>query len=332
MATDLAVLESQLQPLVPQFEQVLAGRMPVERLTRTVLVSAERTPKLLQCNRQSLFNAAMSAAVLGLEVDGVTGQAFLIPFKDRAQLVIGYKGHTTLAARSGYTVAGAVVREGDSFEYELGTNPLVRHRPSFRGGRITHAYATATSKTLPPIVSVLGIDDILAVKAKSPGARKPDSPWNDPEIGFPAMAEKTAKRRLARSMPLNILQLAARLEEAYDEQGKHSWIDPERGVQIEGEAPELVAPSTTPTMAEILPPHGFANEPVVEPAADAGTLQSAAGTLSTEDMAREAASRGQDVFDVYWKKLSGDERDKLRPIGPELRRLINEAAQQEASP
>ena len=42
-----------------------------------------------------------------LEVDGVTGQAFLIPFKGRAQLVIGYKGFNTLAARSGLTVTGA---------------------------------------------------------------------------------------------------------------------------------------------------------------------------------------------------------------------------------
>jgi RecT family len=32
----------------------------------------------------------MSAACLGLEVDGVTGQAYLLPFKGKAQLVIGY--------------------------------------------------------------------------------------------------------------------------------------------------------------------------------------------------------------------------------------------------
>jgi hypothetical protein len=33
------------------------------------------------------------------------------------------------------------------------------------------------------------------------------------------MCEKTVKRRLARSMPLNMMQLAARMDEALDEQG-----------------------------------------------------------------------------------------------------------------
>jgi recombination protein RecT len=100
---------------------VLDKRVPVERLMQTIMISCERLPALLKCDRQSLFNSAMSAAVLGLEVDGVTGQAYLIPFAGKAQLVIGYKGFNTLAARSGITITGAVVREGDEFDYELGS-------------------------------------------------------------------------------------------------------------------------------------------------------------------------------------------------------------------
>ena len=101
MSNALAILEKQFEPLAPRFAQVLPASLPVERLIRTVMVSVERLPKLMECDRQSLFNAAMSAACLGLEVDGVTGQAFLIPFAGKAQLVIGYKGYSTLAARSG---------------------------------------------------------------------------------------------------------------------------------------------------------------------------------------------------------------------------------------
>ena len=129
MASEIAVLETQLQPLIPHFSQVLPKHLPVERLIRTIVVSAQRLPKLLECDRQSLFNAAMSAACLGLEVDGVTGQAYLIPFKGRAQLVVGYKGYNTLAARSGITITGAVVREGDEFVYQLGSAAYVRHKP-----------------------------------------------------------------------------------------------------------------------------------------------------------------------------------------------------------
>jgi recombination protein RecT len=318
----LIVLEQQLKPLVPSFREVLGNRMPVERLTRTVLVSVERLPRLLECDRQSLFNAAMSAAVLGLEVDGVTGQAFLIPFKEKAQLVIGYKGYNTLGARSGYTVTGAVVREGDEFQYELGTRAFIRHRPAGDSGRrIVSAWATATSNTLPPIISVLSIDEIMDIKARSPGARKTDSPWNDPNIGFPAMSEKSAKRRLARSMPLNILQLAARLDEAYDEQGKAAWIDPVRGLQIEPDIVQTEA-SPTPSLDEILNPpktplggSGIPAGYVTPPSGDAGRL-------SLEDMAREAAARGRDVFKTFWNNRTPEERVVVEAMEEELVKLM----------
>ena len=237
--TALVALEEQLTPLAPRFEAALAGMMPVERLIRTVMVSVERLPKLLECDRQSIFTAAMSAACLGLEVDGVTGQAFLIPFKNRAQLVIGYRGFNTLAARSGITITGAVVREGDAFEYEKGSGVFVRHKPLLEGAavrRIVAAWACANHAERPPVIEIMGIDELMAVKERSPGARRSDSPWNDAKIGFPAMCEKTAKRRLARSLPMSIMQMAARMDEAVDENAKPAWITPDRGLEIDGQA------------------------------------------------------------------------------------------------
>jgi recombination protein RecT len=251
----LVALERQLAPLAPRFSEVLGNTMPVERLIRTVVVSVERLPKLLECDRQSLFNAAMSAAVLGLEVDGVTGQAYLIPFKGKAQLVIGYKGFNTLAARSGITISGAVVREGDQFDYELGSHAYVKHVPKLGNlGRIVGAWACATATNRPAVVQVMGIDELAAVKARSPGAQRSDSPWNDPNIGFPAMCEKTVKRRLARAMPLNIMQLASRIDEAVDEQGAAAWVTPDRSVVVEGEVIADREPSPTPTAEYLIGP------------------------------------------------------------------------------
>lgn len=258
MGSDIAVFEQQLRPLSPHFAEVLGKTMPPERLIRTIVVSVERLPELLRCDRQSLFNAAMSAAVLGLEVDGVTGQAYLIPFGSKAQLVIGYKGYNTLAARSGITITGAVVREGDEFDYELGSAAFIRHRPKAgpaKDRRIIAAWACAQSMDRPAIPMVLTIDELLAVKEKSPGAKRRDSPWNDPAIGFPAMCEKTAKRRLARSMPLNVMHLAARMDEAVDEQGKSAWIDRDKGVVVDGEFTALPHTNTeTPTADQLTAP------------------------------------------------------------------------------
>src|ERR1700719_1423116 len=261
MGNDLAVLESQFKPLAPKFEQVLNGIMPASRLIRTVMISCERTPKLFECDRQSLFNAAMTFAVLGLEVDGVTGQGYIIPFKGVAQPVIGYKGMNTLGARSGLTISGGVVREGDEFEYREGSHAFLRHKRKLGDEsrrQIIASWATASSKDRPGTVKILSITEILAIKAKSPRGTQP--PWADDAIGFPAMAEKSAKRRLARDMPLNVFQAAARMEEAFEEQGTPSYIHPDKGVVVGGEVIESHYNDTTPDAQELIAPPSLEQE------------------------------------------------------------------------
>src|SRR5262249_41651022 len=99
MSTELTIFENQLKPLTPKYGELIRAIMPPERFTRSLIVSCERDPKLLAADRQSLFNAAMTGAVLGLEADGVTGQFFMVPFNDNkknitvVQPIIGYKGY-----------------------------------------------------------------------------------------------------------------------------------------------------------------------------------------------------------------------------------------------
>ncbi len=248
MSQQIATIERNLQLVAPNLDQVLkAYHMPVERLIRTVVVSVERLPSLLECSQQSVLNSAMTAACLGLEVDGVTGQGFLIPFKGKAQFITGYKGFNTMAARSGYTLGAAVVREGDDFDYQIGTGGFIHHRPKLgneSGRKIIGAYAKAEMPGRSPIIQVLSVDEIEAVRAKSPGAKKADSPWNDPRVGYPAMAAKTAKRRIARDMPLNsTFHMAASMEDQLD-LGRPAHITPEKGVVLD------IEPSTEPTKSK----------------------------------------------------------------------------------
>jgi hypothetical protein len=65
-----------------------------------------------------------------------------------------------------------------------------------------------------------------------------------------------------------------------------------------------------------------------EPAVQRHGATPAAGSpevLSLEDEAREQAMRGAALFDTYWQNLDQDERNQLKPIGKELRRLMDEA-------
>lgn len=50
-----------------------------------------------------------------------------------------------------------------------------------------------------------------------------------------------------------------------------------------------------------------------------------AGALSLEDMAREAAKKGEAIFQVFWNNRPVEERAALAPLATELRRLMDEA-------
>lgn len=319
----LVALERQFEPLVPHFAQVLGQTMPVERLIRTVMVSVERNDKLLECSRQTLFNSAMSAAVLGLEVDGITGQAFLIPFKQRAQLVIGYKGYNTMGARALLTITGEVVRQGDFFDYDLGSGEVHHKKPVGNSqGRIIQAWAKASHLSRPPVLVVMDIDELMAIKERSPGAKKSDSPWNDPLVGFPAMCAKTSKRRLARSLPLMQMSYAAAMEQAVEEQGRGAWISPDKGVVIEG---SLLEASDTPNTEQLIGQRGvIQGEPAAPDGPSSSTGPHDGGPDFTEVVARydaqlaEAALRGEtpaarlEALKEAWGKLPNDMKATLK--------------------
>lgn len=245
MANDLAVIEAQFRPLVPRMDALVPAGAGIggERIVQSIMLACEKTPKLLSCTRLSLQQAAFSACALGLLVDGVSGQGYIIPYGDVAQFQIGVKGYTTIAGRSRFMLGGDVIYAGEKYDIRLGTSGYVHHTPDFakRGNgndqaKIIAAYATLESNFAPPLVLAIGLDEILAVRNRSPGAKKADSPWNN---FFGQMAIKTAKKRLAKSCPLDVLQLAGSLDDAAD-MGRTAYIRPEdRALIVDHEAQPL---------------------------------------------------------------------------------------------
>ncbi len=47
--------------------------------------------------------------------------------------------------------------------------------------------------------------------------------------------------------------------------------------------------------------------------------------MSLEDEAREAAKRGEGTFRAFYKRISAADRDRLEPLGAELRKMMDEA-------
>jgi phage RecT family recombinase len=303
MGNELIVYERALRPLAPRFQAVLANSMNASHLIETVLIAIERNPKLAKASMESILAGAMTFANLRLPCDGATGQGFLIPFKGIAQPVIGYKGFNTIGARSGITITGGCWREGDlEFDYREGTGGFVHHKRKLGNtGRILAAWAVAESNVRPNAVAIIDISEIEEIKARSPAVKfGADTPWKDPKVGFPAMAEKTAKRRLSRVLPFEVdagrYQLAARLDEAHDEQGRYSRIDERGALVIDGDA--------TSPLAETEPNPTPAAEALMGPKPDAELSR-----LKAEGMS--AAGDGMAALRIWFEALAGRERNMI---------------------
>lgn len=132
-----------LEKLKPQMSLALPKHLSADRMARIVLTEFSKTPALQSCSMNSIAACIMTASQLGLEI-GVGGQAYMIPYKGVATLVPGWKGLVDLVSRAGRaSVWTGAVFDGDEFDWELGSEPFLRHKP---GGEndpdlMTHVYA-----------------------------------------------------------------------------------------------------------------------------------------------------------------------------------------------
>jgi len=164
-----------------------------ERLIRVGLTACVQNPNLLQCSRESLMQAIMQSAQLGLMPDGLLGQAYLIPYGGKAQFQVGYQGLIELATRTDRVAAiiPDVVHQRDKFEWWREVDKDHFLHAAYDGeedpGPITHGYCIIRRKDGTASVTVLSIrkierEHMAHSKAKDSG------PWKTHKD---AMVKKT---------------------------------------------------------------------------------------------------------------------------------------------
>lgn len=239
-----------LEKSKPQIALALPRHLSADRILRISMTSIRRTPKLLACNPQSLLGAIMQASQLGLEPDGVLGHAYLVPFKEEVQLIVGYKGLIDLARRSGQlsTIYARVVCAKDQFEYAYGLTERLEHIPSAEvdPGEMVAAYAVARLKDGAQQFEVMTSREITAIRERS--RAKDDGPW----VTDPAeMWKKTVLRRLCKMLPASVeLARAVALDERAD-LGLPQQLEDVVDAQIE------VKPANgKPTLADVVAAEG----------------------------------------------------------------------------
>ncbi len=245
MATNEA-MKSALQTSAPQKSLVqminesakelgraLPAHLNADRITRIATTACRTNPKLLQCSPESFLGALFTSAQMGLEP--VAGMAYLIPFSNskkkpdgtwhkvlEAQFVVGYKGLIDLFYRHAKAVeiVWGVVHENDEFEFEYGSNAILRHRPKLTDrGTVIAYWVQATLSNGGKPFKVMSHEDCMAhgrehskTFDKKTNSFYNDSPWhNEPQ----AMCLKTVLIQLAKILPLSVeLQRAISADES----------------------------------------------------------------------------------------------------------------------
>lgn len=240
LAVRLGTVREWLALQGPELAKVLPRGMEPERFARIVLTACARQPKLTQCSRQSFVLAVMEAAALGLEPDSALGLAYLVPYKDQATLIVGYKGLIQLAYRHPrvLSISAEVVREKDQYVVRKGLRPALDHTEAPPpAGEVIAAYAVAHIQGGGRPFVWMWREEIEAHRARSQSWRQnpEQSPWTTDET---AMFKKTASKQLGKFIPASPLLLRAL---AVDD------ADPEVATVVDGLAlGEAVAESPDP--------------------------------------------------------------------------------------
>lgn len=270
MSNALAQKQSTLKDLLdrakPAIRSVLPKHMTPERIVKIALVATSRDPKLMNCTPQSVLSAVMTASQLGLEPGSPLGGAYLVPYGNTCQLIVGYRGLIDLARRSGQiqSIEARVVHKRDRFSIVFGLDPKLEHEPympldseteaDLDPGPMVAVYAVAKLKDGATQTEVMTKAQVDAIKKRSKTSGS--GPW---QSDYEEMARKTVVRRIAKYLPLST-ELATALSLDERDEGNPTasagMLDVFEGSAEEvedGEAPKQIeAPKTADELAERL--------------------------------------------------------------------------------
>ena len=267
-------LEVLLDKAKGEIAKALPMQMPVDRLYRTAITTVRKNPGLQNCNALSIVACVIQGAQLGLEMDGVLGNAYMVPYANEANFQIGYKGLIALSYRSDRIsrIDAKWSCEGDQFYYEYGTNAHILHIPKNESDVRTHYYCIVYLSDGSFIFQVMTKEEIDAHRDKYSKAAQSDkkSPW---DTSYDAMALKTIIRQTLKTTPISTdIQTAISLDEQ-GEVGIPQQLAKDLSEEITGKGtPEAEDPTVEHNRDEY-PSKGKHSENATGPKADPKTYR-----------------------------------------------------------
>lgn len=201
----LVEFRSQLEARSGEFAAALPSHIHPDHFQRAAVTAVQINPKLLQVERRSLFNSLMRCAQDGLIPDGREAALVIFRSKDRgdiAQYLPMIYGIRKLVIQSGEIAVfeQQVVCANDLFEFELGDEAHIKHKPRLDGprGDPILVYSIAQFRSGYRSREVMTVEEIEKVRAVSRAAA--GDAWVK---WWSEMARKTVAKRHAKSLPMS---------------------------------------------------------------------------------------------------------------------------------
>ena len=181
-------------------ERTLGDPERAKRFVASITAAVAANPKLQECDAKTVLAGALQGEALGLSPSPQLGHFYLVPFKGRAQFVIGYRGFIQLALRSSQLrrLNVLAIKRGEllrwcpfteEIELELIEDELLRETTETAGYCAYLELASGFRKTV-----YWNKEKVAAhARQRSPSYHSADGRW---QKDFDAMAEKTLLREL----------------------------------------------------------------------------------------------------------------------------------------
>lgn len=300
--SNISIIEQDIYGTKDSFMSVLADRsINFEReagFAIQVLQASEYAQKIAIGNRQSVVDAVVNIAAIGISLNPAKRQAYLVPRKNKICLDISYMGLMDLAIESGSIkwAQAELVCQNDSFALNGFDKPPSHAYNPFDGnrGEVVGGYVVVKTADGDYLTTCMSREEIDGIMNRSESMKSGNSsPW---KTDWREMAKKTIVKRAYKYWPKS-----DRLDQAIHHLNTDS-----------GEGLATLAVQQQPQQRGALPP------PTDSPERDAlyASLQ-------------DIATAGLRAYGEAWAKLTKEQRTMIGQAAHELLKAQAEKASAE---
>jgi recombination protein RecT len=210
MSNSLQLIQSDIESVRPRFEVLAGDSLSFEReagFAVQILMANDYAANIAASNRQSVINAVVNVAAIGVSLNPARKQAYLVPRDGKICLDISYMGLLDLAIQSGSLLWGQaeLVHEQDGFSLNGFDKPPTHNRNPFAKDRgpLVGAYVVVKTRDGDYLTTCMQIDEVYEIRDRSAAwkawiNKQKKCPWVTDEG---EMVKKTVIKRAYKLWP-----------------------------------------------------------------------------------------------------------------------------------